>query len=158
MTTKSILLIEDNEEDRFLFIESLANIKKAKLYDIASSEKEALHMLNTSHIFPDIIFMDIQMPENNGIDYLSELAKILHLKKIPVIVFSSKMKESLPVRSIGANSFIVKTGRGKILPVRIEQMMNLDFTEDNVLSYEITDVKNPAITEELTNLNFYNYN
>ena len=59
---------------------------------------------------PDIILLDLQMPEMDGVDALEIIRKHEWGKNIPVIILTNLGEEESPkqVRSLGIHSYIVK--------------------------------------------------
>jgi len=59
---------------------------------------------------PDIIVLDIMLPEMNGFDILQKIKMNEKHKKIPVIMLSnlSKQADIEKAKMLGANKFIVK--------------------------------------------------
>jgi len=83
----------------------------------AFSAKEAFRILEKES--PDLILLDLLMPEISGFDFLGEIKKKKKLKNIPVVIVSavgSKENVSL-TQELGAVSFINK-------PVNIEELLN----------------------------------
>ncbi|MFZ1250065.1 MAG: response regulator [Candidatus Microsaccharimonas sp.] len=62
------------------------------------------------HLSPDIILLDLQMPEMNGAEALEEIRKNDWGKDIPVIVLTNLGEEEAPknIRGLGIHSYIVK--------------------------------------------------
>jgi len=58
-------------------------------YKTAGNGKEALEILNASEI-PDLIFLDLMMPEMDGFEFLQVLRQRPEWQSIPVIVVSAK--------------------------------------------------------------------
>ncbi len=59
---------------------------------------------------PDIILLDLQMPNMNGEEALTEIRKHDWGKKIPVIILTNLGEEEAPktLKSLGIHSYIVK--------------------------------------------------
>jgi len=59
---------------------------------------------------PDIILLDLQMPEMSGDEALHEIRKAPWGKDIPVIILTNLGEEEAPktIRSLGIHSYIVK--------------------------------------------------
>ena len=130
---KTILLVDDDEDDQLFFIKALSEIDNATLYTLANNGKEALDTLENSAIPPSLIFMDINMPMMNGIECLAEIIQNPQTRNIPVIFLSTDQRQIEPARKLGAKAFINKTANVKQLREQIEQMINLDFiTESHV--------------------------
>ncbi|OJU87449.1 hypothetical protein BGO17_00395 [Candidatus Saccharibacteria bacterium 49-20] len=62
------------------------------------------------HFAPDIVLLDIQMPEMNGQEALTAIRKQPWGKDIPVIILTNLGEEEAPkgIRSLGIHSYIVK--------------------------------------------------
>ena len=62
------------------------------------------------HFTPDIVLLDIQMPEMNGQEALAAIRKQPWGKDIPVIILTNLGEEEAPkgIRSLGIHSYIVK--------------------------------------------------
>jgi CheY-like chemotaxis protein len=73
--------------------------------------------LQNEQVETDVIFLDLNMPEMNGQQFLSEVKKHERLRTIPVIVLSTS--SHLPtieiVKELGALDFITKPANFKEL-------------------------------------------
>ena len=73
MKIKNILLIDDSEIDNFINKSVLEKANMVENIIAKTSAKAALEYLsNTENEFPDIIFLDIRMPEMDGFEFLKE--------------------------------------------------------------------------------------
>jgi CheY-like chemotaxis protein len=105
----TILYVDDDLDDRQLFVESLRSIDEQSLCATARDGLEALNYLKT-HELPDIIFMDINMPIMDGKTCLANIRKNTRTSRIPVIIFttSNNPGERGECESLGASEFIKK--------------------------------------------------
>lgn len=109
--TKSVLFIDDDEDDKLVFGHALSAIDKSILYMTASDGHEALKILqNDLVILPDLIFMDLNMPKMDGFTCLDRIKKDKELKEIPVLILSTSTnpKDMEKAKSLGAKTFITK--------------------------------------------------
>ncbi len=90
----NILLIEDNDGDILLFKESfedagiLANIEE--ITDGKLAIEHFQHLLSIPNgQYPDLIFLDINLPKKNGHEVLEFIKAKEPLKHIPVIMLST---------------------------------------------------------------------
>jgi DNA-binding response OmpR family regulator len=77
---------------------------------------------------PDIILLDLQMPEMNGTEALEIIRKNAWGKTIPVIVLTNMGEEESPnsLKSLGIHSFIVKANlTPRQVVERVKQALNL---------------------------------
>jgi CheY-like chemotaxis protein len=119
MKYKSILQIDDDDDDCEFFHQALSSISEAD-YTSLHNPIEALHRLTLREINPDIIFLDINMPLMNGIEFLFEIKKRDIIKNIPVIIFSTSqtIQEKEIAQTLGAEDFLTK-------PVSFNELKNL---------------------------------
>jgi len=66
---------------------------------------------------PDLLILDINMPEVSGLDFLEFLRRRKEWKELPVIMLSSEASDSTVDKALqmGANSYLIK-------PVTIEEL------------------------------------
>lgn len=105
------LIVDDDADDRKLFIEAVKEIDKTIECKTAKNGELALDLLrDTGCPLPDFIFLDIRMPRIDGKKCLFEIKKDERLKHIPVIIYttSKEVEESKELRNMGAFHFISK--------------------------------------------------
>lgn len=103
---KKIYIIEDDEEIRGLLE---FNLKKQG-YEVASAPdgREALSMLPAEK--PDLILLDIMLPEVDGYDVCRTIRSWDEFKKIPIIMLTAKGDELDVVLGLelGADDYVIK--------------------------------------------------
>ena len=108
---KSVLFIDDDEDDKLVFGNALNSIDSGIVYLTASDGIEALKILSEELIIlPDLIFLDLNMPKMDGFTCLSHLKKSSELKSIPVHILSTSTnpKDMERAKNLGADRFITK--------------------------------------------------
>jgi CheY-like chemotaxis protein len=105
-----ILMADDDETDRELFIEAIKETNADCLVDQVKNGLEALDYLRQARLQPDLIFLDLNMPVMGGREALIELKASEKLRVIPVFVLSTSSAKSDVMESYaaGANLFLVK--------------------------------------------------
>ncbi len=106
MEKKTIMIVDDEE--------ALVEIIRIKLESegynvmVAYDGKEALEKINKQK--PNLILLDIMMPELNGFEVCKKLKNNESLKYIPVIMLSAKAQEVdiKKGREVGAIDYITK--------------------------------------------------
>ena len=101
-----ILLIEDEESLRNLYTRILST--KNYTVETAADGEDALSVLSAFR--PDVIVLDIVMPNYNGVEFLKILKNDSELKSIPVVMLTalSEMKKITECLDMGAVGYITK--------------------------------------------------
>lgn len=128
MSAITILLIDDDEDDRMLFKEALKEIDPALLFSEALNGLDGLKLLRSAPA-PDIIFLDLNMPMMNGYECLAEVKKEERFKMIPVVIYSTIHSEAEAKRllQMGADYFLTKPNDYAVLIKDIEKVLGLMF-------------------------------
>lgn len=121
MTKARILIADDHPLFRKGLRESLSNIPFIQRIAEAGSGKEVLHILKRQKY--DIVLMDIQMPEMDGIEATKEIK--LSYPKTQVIALttfddSNYVKE---MKTCGAKGFLLKTALADEISTAIQEVM-----------------------------------
>lgn len=123
-STLFILLADDDESDRLLFIEAFLDLKIKTIVSSVNNGMKLMEWLNTKNIrLPDILFLDLNMPQKNGLECLKEIKSNEKLKAISVVIYSTSdntkdMEESF---LNGANIYIIKPNNFKKLKRVLER-------------------------------------
>ncbi|MEO8760502.1 MAG: response regulator [Bacteroidia bacterium] len=128
MALKTIMIIDDDEDDRFFFCSAVKEINPAYICQEAKNGKEALEILRDTVKLPDFIFLDINMPVMGGKECLAELKMDDKLKHIPVIMYttSSFQTDIEFTRQLGAADYFIKSFDISKLPAGIVKAMQMD--------------------------------
>jgi len=104
---KSILLVDDDEIHLALTESSLKDEYKVFM---VKSGKEALEFLGKDHIIPDLILLDILMPEMDGWIVFDKINDIAALKFTPIMFYTSLNEDSAREKAyeLGAFDYITK--------------------------------------------------
>ena len=105
--TKNVYVIEDNEKNMKLFKAILKLIPNVGVFEETRGDL-GLELIKSGN--PDLIILDIQLPEMSGMDICAELRKIKKFKEIPIIAVTSfAMKgDKEKILSVGFNEYISK--------------------------------------------------
>ena len=91
----------------------------------ASDGREALQKL-AGDPDVDLIFLDINMPNMNGLEFLAQVKSDAALAQIPVIIVSTEGKEEDTIRGLraGAAAYVKKPFRNEALQDLIRKVMD----------------------------------
>jgi two-component system response regulator len=118
MSAKTILLVDDNQDDVDLTLRALRKSKVANEVVVARNGVEALDYLHgtgahtgrDTSIQPQVILMDLKMPKMGGLEALQRLRADARTQNVPVVILTTSQEESDLIASYdrGANSFVRK--------------------------------------------------
>lgn len=106
-----ILLIDDDRDDREFFTSALSKISEDVICMTLANGNELLPKLAKGEIErPNLIFLDVNVPEMSGWECLSLIKEYENFRNIPVIMYStSKYEEDiLMAKTKGALCFFTK--------------------------------------------------
>ena len=83
-----IMLVDDDKDELIFFLDALKEVSSEDGFKCtyASSAKQAAEMLK--YLVPDFIFVDFEMPETNGLQFLSAIKNQLRSDKTKVYLYS----------------------------------------------------------------------
>ena len=129
---KRFFIVDDDVDDQELFIEAVNKVDKSIECISASNCEEALQILKSGKIaVPDVIFLDLNMPRQNGKQCLVELKKTAHLSNIPVIIYttSSEKRDIDETTRLGAAHFLTKPNKFDELCKALSFVLSRDWSK-----------------------------
>jgi len=104
---KKIIIIEDEEIILNLLQKKLTN--EGFEVSIAREGREGLKVMK--EVKPDLVLLDIVMPNMGGFEVMEEMEKDEELKKIPIIIVSNSGQpvELDKAQKLGARDWLIKT-------------------------------------------------
>ena len=128
---KKIYLIDDDEDDQFFFKETIKSINSDIKCCIANNGKIAFDYLKTTTSFPDIVFLDLNMPVMNGFEFLKNLQSELSSQNLLVGIYSTTNddNEKKIAKSLGAKFFLTKPTDIKLLYKKVKEILFTDFSK-----------------------------
>jgi len=121
MSNAIIFYIEDNIDNRTL----IRRILTAEGYQVleAGNAREALEMLET--LRPDLILMDINMPEMDGYTLTAQIRGMSGFESVPIVALTANVMRGDRERSLeaGCDGYIQKPIDIDILPQQIERYL-----------------------------------
>ncbi len=115
---KTLLFVDDNPDDRLLVEVACRRAQVSFLLKTVESGVEAIRYLSgegpfadrTEHPLPELIFLDLKMPEMDGLQVLRWIRNHGATRTIPVAVYSASFipEDIAKGYSEGANHFITK--------------------------------------------------
>jgi two-component system alkaline phosphatase synthesis response regulator PhoP len=147
MKTPLVYIVED--DNNISEIESFALKNSGYITEVFETGKIFFKHLQNKK--PDIVLLDIMLPDIDGLEILKKMKNTPDYKKIPVIMVTAKTTEIDKVKGLdlGADDYISKPFGIMELISRVKALLRrtLNLEEEKVLSYEsvVMDVEKRAV-------------
>ncbi|MDY7022513.1 MAG: response regulator [Cyanobacteriota bacterium] len=128
---KNFLLVVDDDPSGFYVIEALL-FKDGYNLQYAESGFEALEQLETA--LPDLILLDVMMPEMDGIEVCRQIKSYPQYRHIPIIMVTALDSTSDMVSCLeaGADDFVTKPVNGLELQARVRSLLRIKHQYDQL--------------------------
>lgn len=105
------MMADDDGEDVDLFKDVLSDLAMDVHLQVAANGIELMKMLEVTEVFPELIFLDLNMPLKNGMICLQEIKANPLWKNIKVIILStsSHQDQIKAAYDKGADFFLTKS-------------------------------------------------
>ena len=102
-----ILIIEDDQLINKMYSEKLS--RDGYQVEVATNGKQGLERVKANP--PNLVILDIMMPEMNGIEVIEAIKADVRLEKIPIIVLSnlSEQEDIDKAKKRGVNEYLIKS-------------------------------------------------
>ena len=126
-TIKSILLVDDDQDDKYFFAKALEEQEMNIELKTATDGADAFEKLNEN--IPDLILLDLNMPKMNGMAFLKLIKKIKHLKDIPVIIYTTHTSvfDEIKTKQLGAYGVFIKPAEFQKTVDTISEILQMNF-------------------------------
>jgi DNA-binding response OmpR family regulator len=120
------VLIVDDDTEILTFLSTLLELEGIEPI-VATSAAAALRLLGDGRAPPDLLLLDIAMPDRDGLDLCRALKKDAAFRRIPVFVVSARPGKDVVDRALaaGAELFIRKPFENGELVARIRERVRV---------------------------------
>lgn len=120
-TGKTALIIEDDETSIKVMIQLLKQVDMTATiikdgYDMGTQLGQASA--------PDVVFLDLEMPQANGYSVLEYIQQTPQFENIPVVAYTTHTSHLNVAKNAGFHSFLGKPIDGRRFPVLLEKILN----------------------------------
>ncbi len=128
-----ILIVDDDERNLKLMGALLSNFGYS--YETAKNGIEALE--KAKEYMPDLIYLDIMMPEMDGYEVCRHLRKDGRFSHVPVVMITALADRDSKLRGldVGANDFLTKPFDASELMIKTKNLLRIKEYEDFLKEY-----------------------
>jgi PleD family two-component response regulator len=149
-----VLIVDDVAKN----LQLLGNILKKENYRIAAANNGKQAVAIASDINPDLILLDVMMPEMDGFEACGKLKNIPETKDIPIIFLTAKVETEDMIKGFkaGAVDYVTKPFNSYELLARVKTHLELKISRD-LLEKKNKLLEILSITDGLTGLYNHRY-
>jgi two-component system, cell cycle response regulator DivK len=116
-----ILVIEDNEDNRQIIRDLLISLGYELIEALDGAEGVAMAQIHR----PDLILMDIQLPEIDGYEATRQIRTVPELAQVPIIAVTSYALsgDEAKARDAGCNGYVAKPFTPRELLAKIREFL-----------------------------------
>lgn len=109
MTRRTILLVEDSDDDVELTLRAFRKNQIRNEIHVARDGAEALEALASGDL-PAVVLLDLKLPKIDGLEVLRRIRATDRTRTLPVVILTSSREESdvLSGYQLGCNSYVRK--------------------------------------------------
>ncbi len=133
-TSIEILLVDDDSDDRNTFKDALSELKIGTNLTLLEDGRNLLEYLeNPDNKKPDILFLDLNMPYNTGVECLIELRQYSKFNDLSIAIYSTSSTDKDIEETFinGANIYIKKPNDFAKLKKILNDVVNMNFQFHN---------------------------
>ena len=129
MANEKIVLVDDDTD----ILEMLSYILKNEGYDVYTAENGLDGIALSKKIIPDIIILDVMMPEMDGIETCIKLRQHILLADTIITFLSARSEDYSHIAGLeaGADDYIYKPIKPRLLVTRISTLLKRKRTQVN---------------------------
>ena len=149
----TVMIVDDADENLMIIESILAKEYSLKLFEVA---KDAIAYAITTP--PDLILLDVMMPDIDGFEACRRLKANTKLADVPVIFITSKGEEEFEEMgfTVGASDYIQKPINAAILKARVKTHLKIklvmDYLRNENVRLQSNALKSSSELEEVTKM------
>ncbi|GFZ32699.1 response regulator [Clostridium zeae] len=122
---KKLMIVDDDNNIRLLIKQTLEELEGIEISE-ANNAEDALYMVQ--QIKPDLIFLDVTLPNMNGYQFVEKIKQSPELESIKIFMITAKAQEKEINRGIGlgANLYITKPFDPEYLLINTCEYLNIN--------------------------------
>jgi CheY-like chemotaxis protein len=136
MSSHTLLLVEDNEDDVFAFKRALKKSGIAPALQVATDGQKAIDYLaaaaegteRNDYPFPALVFLDLKLPYHDGLEVLAWIRAHPRLTSLPVVILSGsdEPRDHARADELAARGYLVKPATSEDIRRMIDTITGAD--------------------------------
>lgn len=140
---KTLIIADDDPDDQVLLKESMEGISRIPEIKVVFDGTQLISVLR-SGFMADLVLMDLNMPNKNGLDCLKEIKSGELVQRIPVVILSTsnELRDMELCYEHGADLFLSKPNSFQGLKLLLQSLLHIDWKNfpDKICRQEFLDI------------------
>ncbi|MFZ5947918.1 MAG: sigma-54-dependent transcriptional regulator [Stygiobacter sp.] len=128
MKNAQILITEDEKNLSFFIAESL----RSEGYSVCQAETIAISRQHIMEHNPDLILLDINLPDGNGLEFLKELKKGSRQVNVLLMTAYGSINQAIDAIRLGASDYLTKPFDLEELKIRIKKILETELIKEEI--------------------------
>jgi len=137
----SVLVIEDDQKTRDMLVKVLTK----RGFEVATAANGKIGLQQLDKTPPDLILLDLMMPEVDGFQFVFDLSRKAHWRSIPIIVITAKTLTEIDLMRLNGRVEKILQKGGYTLEELVQDIQSL--VKRLVKQQGVTSLKSAAIKE-----------
>ena len=110
-------------DDEVSITELLATVLRYEGFDVETAITGVEALRRVASFRPDVVLLDVQLPDANGFDILNRIRSSGKMKNLPVLMLSGlgALEDIMKGLKLGANGYLTKPAKSRALLAAIEE-------------------------------------
>lgn len=132
MDVKKIMIVDDVEANRFILRNIIVDMGYQPI--LAENGVQALKILE--HMLPNLILLDVSMPEMDGFEFCEIIKSKPHTREIPIIFISAfdKPEDIIKGFNLGGEDYVTKPFIQEVVKARVNVHLKLSDANSNLVN------------------------
>ena len=117
--SKHILIVEDEPN----IIESLSFLLERAGFDVSSEQDGAMAMNRISNLTPDLVILDVMLPNRSGFDILRDIGELAVAPHVLMLTAKGQARDRQTAENIGVTRFMTKPFANAEIIATVQEML-----------------------------------
>lgn len=137
MKNAQILITEDEKNLSFFIAECLRN----EGYSVCQAESISLSRQHINEHHPDLILLDVNLPDGNGLEFLKELKSSGKHTNILLMTAYGSINQAIDAIRLGASDYLTKPFDLEELKIRIKKILDTELIKEEISYFKEREEK-----------------
>src|ERR1035437_5174345 len=137
MKAIKVILVDDHELVRTGIRSLIQNISGVEVVAEANNGRDAVRLID--ELMPDLVLLDIAMPELNGLEVVSRISKDNSVTKVMILSLHKNEEHVVQALKAGAAGYLLKDSSANELEIAVNAVIRVETYLSPAISKHVVD-------------------